>query len=240
MALRLPKRSIGGWSQEIISECSASQKDRIQRGAVLRNLFLTGSEEGTVQTYPKTNPYIENMSANIFSPSELRFTIESSDQPDEQAMAKAAAQVLHRELRRGQPVGVDMNVDETVLWCLIKGKACLQLLWADNGFETYVVQPELMGVMREDLNTLDEQEAFFHSVWITRGRFAEIVKWHPDEKEMLSKVRRYTDATRNEDSPDRQNMMKQVILGGLNPFTKAGAKETTSQGIADWAGGPRP
>jgi hypothetical protein len=236
MAIRLPKRGIGGFAQELIASASASQKERIQRGVVYRNLFLTGDSSGSPATYPKTNPYINTLASYLFSPVELRFTIDASEQPDEIAMARAATQRLHMEIRRS---GVDMVVDEAVLWALVKGKSFVSLLWSNSGFDPTLIQPEMFGVLREDLTTLDEQEAFFRSIYLTKGKFGELIQGHPDAKELMTRALKYMNPSRD-DAPDRNNMLKQVILGGLNPFQMAGSPAKQNQGIVDWIGASRP
>ena len=239
MSLHIPKRALGTWCKDIIQQCTASQKLRVQRGAALRNLFLTGDDSGNPQTYPKTNTYIENLSAYNYSPVELRFSIETygTEQADEAAMATAASSRLHREIRRG---GVDVALDDAVLWSLVKGKAFIKLLWTTAGLEPYIVQPELMGVLREDLSTLDEQEAFVHQTFVTLGRFEQIIQGHPDFDSLMRKAASYVQSSDTE-SPDRANMLKEVILGGLNPFQMPGQTAAPRpQGLVDWLGGPNP
>lgn len=131
-------------------------------------------------------------------------------------------------------------MDSWVLWSLIKGKSFLQLLWADSGFEPSVVQPEVMGVLREDLNTLEQQEAFVHSTWITSSQFKQLVANHPDQTELLRNVKKYLDP-KNPSTPEKQNFLKQIILGGLNPYKSADdASTSTSQGMVQWLNGPYP
>lgn len=245
MSLKIPSRGLGRWAQELVNDCSTSQKERAQRGALFRNLFLTGDPNGTPQTYPKTNPYVEQLSAFLYSPVDLRYTINADDpgQPNERAMALAASRVLHAELRAG---GVDMKIDQVVTQSLIKGKSFLQILFSrrPNGtcrFEPSVLQPELMGVLREDLPSLDAQEAFFFSTYITYGRFAQLVENHPDRDDLLKSARKYmrpTDAATT--SPDKANFLKQVIVGGLNPYRTSEQGASGNQGLVNWLSGPAP
>jgi hypothetical protein len=237
MALKIPKKGLGQWAQELVSLCSASQKDRIQKGAFYRNLYLTGDSDGNPATYPKAVPYLENLASFLYSPVELRFAIEASEQPDETAMAKAAQQRLHSEIRGGS---VDLEVDESVIWSLVKGKSFLQLLWAGGGFEANMMQPELFGVMREDLSSLDAQECFFHSVYLTKGQFASMVQGHPDAESMIRKAKSYLDPEKVKQPGDQSDLLKTVILGGLNPYQKAGSPQPRTQGVTDWLSGPRP
>lgn len=249
MAMKLPKRALGQWAAELIESCSSSQKERAQRGALYRNLYLTGDAQGQPQTYPKTNPFVDSLSAYLYSPSDLRFTVVPSDpgQPDQRAMASGVERTLHTELREGGPNAVDMRIDQAVTQSLIKGKSFLQILYAtrDGGrtlrFDPSVLQPELMGVLREDLPSLDSQEAFFFSTYMTFGRFRDLVQRNPDRDTLLRKAKQYL-APRSESDlgPGRSNFVRQVIIGGMNPFRTSDDSAASGGGFVNWLQGPTP
>lgn len=246
MSLKIPSSNPSGFFRELIDQCSASQKQRVQRGALFRNLYLTGDVNGVPQTYPKTNPYSETLAAFLYSPTDLRYTISADDpgQPNERAMASASARLLHAQMRAG---GVDMQIDQAVLQSLIKGKAFLQILFAKqpNGrvrFQPNVLEPEFMGVLREDLGSLDEQEAFFFSTYITYGRFCQLVENHPDRDKLKKAASKYINAstTPQDQGPQRNTFIKQVIIGGLNPYRTAESGASGNQGLVNWLQGPAP
>lgn len=236
----VPKKNTAGWAHEIISQCIVSRNERLQRGAMYRNIYLTGDENGEPQTYPRTFSFIDNLSSFLYSPVELRFGIEQYGYATaaQRAKSSAAASELHKHIRRGD---VDTEIEEAVTWSLVKGKSFIKLLWTDDGFEPYIVQPEMMGVLREDIDSLPRQEAFVHSSFYTKGAFAEIIQNHPDRDELMKKAARYMKTESGGDSPESANRMKQVILGGLSPYQKAGAIDAgKSRGVVDWLGGPSP
>ena len=238
--MRIPQKNLAVWCGELVTACSASRKDRIQRGAMFRNLYLTGSDMGEPAVFPKTFAYIDNLSSYLYSPVELRFGIEKygSSTLADRAKGSAAAAELHRYMRQGN---VDTLIEEAVIWGLVKGKAFIKLLWGEEGFEPYVIQPEMMGVYREDITSLDEQEAFYQSVYLTPDRFAQMVENHPNRDELLHKVEKYIHPANDENNPDSNNALKQVILGGLNPYRAASSgNKTQNRGVVDWLGGPSP
>lgn len=236
--MKIPSRNVDKWAAEIIGVCSASRDERINRGAVYRNLYLTGSEDGDPAVYNKTFAYMDNLSSYLYSPVELRFGIEKygSSTAADRAKASTAASELHRYLRQGN---VDTLIEEAVIWSLVKGKCFIKMLWSESGFEASVIQPEMLGVYREDITSLDEQEAFYHSVYLTPARFAQMVENHPDAYELRKKAEKYMRAGRAND-PDSNNTLKQVIIGGLNPFRASSAGKTQTRGIVDWLSGPSP
>lgn len=219
--------------------CCASKKDRLVRGAQMRNLYLQGDPSGDPQTYMASFQYIDNLSAYLFSPEELRFILEfyGFTNPVMKAMGQTSTSELHKQLRRG---GAYPKISEATTWSLVKGKTFIKLLWANGGFEPTLIQPEMMGVLREDLSSLDEQDAFCHTTYVTEGRFREMLQNHPDKDKLIEKATKYMSASQGDDSPERMNQLKQVILGGLNPYQTAGHGQPKGRGQVDWLGGPYP
>lgn len=237
--MKIPSTNVAKWAGEVISQCSSSRDERVNRGAVYRNMYLTGSDQGDPAVYNKTFAYIDNLSSYLYSPVELRFGIEKygSSTAADRAKASAAASELHRYLRQSS---VDELIEEVVIWALVKGKAFIKMLWTAQGFEPHLIQPEMMGVLREDIASLDEQEAFFQSTYLTPDRFAQLIENHPDKIELMRKAANHIHPANDGNNPDSNNVLKQVILGGLNPFRAASSGKTQTRGVVDWLSGPSP
>ena len=241
---RIPKRNIGPWAREIIDACSVSLVDRIQRGAIYRSLYLTGDENGNPQTYNKSLPYIEKLSANVYSPSDLRYAVTPPEEvgPDERAKCSRAAKELNSQIRSAD---IDLEISEAFDWSLIKGKTFIKLLWnrSHKRIDAWMLQPEFMGVLREDLDSLDKQEAFFQSTYMIPEEFERLISNHPEKerKELLTKVKTYITPAKDGEGPDRDTILKQVILGGTNPYQIAGQQtNATARGLVNWLSGPTP
>ena len=240
--MKIPKRNIGNWSRELISECSVSLVDRVQRGAIYRSLFLTGDENGSPQTYNKSLLFIEKLSANIYSPTDLRYSITPPEEvgPEERAKASRAAKELNSQIRGAD---VDLKLAEAFDWSLIKGKTFVKLLWnaSKKCLDAHMLQPEFMGVLREDVCDLDKQEAFFQTTYMIPQQFARLVAGRPDTKELMRKVETYITPAKDGEGPDRDTILKQVILGGTNPYQAAGQNSNqTARGLVNWLSGPAP
>jgi hypothetical protein len=241
--MKIPSRGTVGFVKQIRDQCSASRNERLQRGAMYRNLFLTGDEDGNSAIYNKTFAFIDNVASYLFSPVELRYKIEIYGSPTayDRAMNYAASSELNKYLRQGN---VDTCIEQAVNWALVKGKTFIKLLWSEEGFEPYLIQPEYMGVLREDIEQLDRQEAFFQSSYYTYDRFRELIDNYPEDekKDILRKVQKYLEPSKGGDMPDRANKMKQVILGDLYPYQQSGNQNNANQnrGVVAWLGGPFP
>lgn len=236
----LPSRNLGGFARDLIDVCTVDRTERIQRGAVFRNFYLTGSADGEMQTYPKMNQLIDDYASYMFSPVEMRLAMEHYGQASiaEVRKGRAAAAQMHKMLRRRH---VDTKVSEAVKWSVIKGKAFLKLNWTEDGYSPQLVQPEYMGVLQPELTSLDEQDAFVQSTYMTEWGFARLIERHPDRVKLMETAKRHMNPGKGSDQPGQQTWLKSVILGGNNPYKQAGSRsQNNSRGIVNWMDSPAP
>lgn len=245
--MKIPSSNIAGFASDIIQQCSESMKMRAQRGSIFRNYFLTGSGDGNPAIFNKSYAYIDNLASYLYSPVDLRFLVEPygrSASSADRAKAHAASDELNLAM---QDSGADTAIEQAVLWSLVKGKVFVKLLWGGSGLEPEVIQPENIGVLRDDIDSLDKQEAFYHRSWLTRSRFAELIENHSNDKSLLKRASRYLSASST--SPDREQPVMPVMLGGQafsgsGPYVAAGpggrATGNQNQNIAFWLSSPPP
>src|SRR5208282_4014046 len=133
---------------------------------------------------------IEGMSSFLYSPEQLRFEVCPPHYADgeEQAKCALAGMELNGHTRASN---LDIMVGDAVTWALVKGKCFVELLWGPHGLEPYVVQPEVMGVMREDICELNRQEAFFKASYLNIGQFGNMVRQRGDGEELIRKAQKY-------------------------------------------------
>jgi hypothetical protein len=236
----LPPNKIGPWAKELVDACFVSQQQRAERGIRYRNMYLTGTFKGERATYNLTYKHIDKLSSWLFSPVELRFSIEAEANPSpaDIAMARRGAAALNTKLRRSN---VATAAAQANTWGLVKGNAFLKLLWTENGFEPSVVQPEAMGVLREDINGLDRQEAFVHACWYTPDRYREKISLYPDAAKLMKQITKSVETSRTGgQNPDVGGALRDIIIPGLYPYTAAGSNPRAGRGEVDWLGGPMP
>ena len=126
-------------------------------------------------------------------------------------------------------------------WALVKGKTFIKQMWKGEGFAPELIQPESMGVLRENHHSLDpDMEAFCHRMYITRWQFARMIQGHPDEKKLLRKAEGYssTDPT----NAAMQGAQMTVTTGALQPFRTQGqpASATGKANTVDWISNTTP
>ena len=136
----IPRQKIGPWAAELIRACTPDIEERIQRGALYRNLYLTGDENGNPATYPKTFAHVETLAAMLFSPLELHYSIKFNGGGNltQRAMGRVASSELHEMLSEA---GVYEKAKGATKWGLVKGTATVKLNWEDDGFAPYLSSP---------------------------------------------------------------------------------------------------
>lgn len=241
MPLNIPtsRDRLGDWARELVISCQSSLENRRLRGATFRNLYLTGDEGGKPQTYRKTYTYIQTLASMLYSPVELRFALSPYGPagPRERAMGRAGAVTVLEYVRGGL---VDTTIEDAVEWGLVKGKTFVQLGWSRRGIEAYMVQPETMGVLRDDITRLDKQDAFVHSTWLTEARFADFIADHPNRDKLMKEIKNLSGT--DNDRPDTADNSRQVMIGGqLYPYRAQGANNPSQgRGLVNWLSAPAP
>lgn len=237
--MRIPGKGLEKFVREIANMCLVSQRTRIERGAIYRNYALYGADQPAgAALYNKTYAYLDDVASLLFSPISLRFHIGDPDYPNvvEEVKGRAAAAKLRNLSRQSD---TDTMISEATLWGLIKGCAFAKQTWERGGFSPTLIQPEAMGVLNENHDKLDiNMEAFTHSYLVTPFQFQRMIWDHPRKESLMRKARNYTREART--NPAMGGAMKQVVVGGYQPFRAQGQPQTGVRGIVDWMGGPGP
>lgn len=236
MSFRIPQRTkdLVPFAQELIRDCEASRQSRMQAGATWRSWWLLGSDTGIPARYNKCRTHIARLASYLYSPVDLQFSIEVEKSQHEQWKSELpiASSTLSREFHRR---GLDISFGDAVEWSLVKGSCYVKQVWGEDGLDPWLVQPEMMGVLREDIDDLNRQEAFFHSSYLTPGMLRRMLTGRGDADKLMKKVK--TQGKTGADDPAKDEMFKQVIIGGVNPV----ATSTTGNpagGIVQWMSGP--
>ena len=238
--MRIPSEKREQFVREIVEACLVSQSDRIQRGMYYKNYFLSGSDQPTYPAaFNRTFTYIDDLESTLYSPVSLKLHIGDPDLPNilTEAKGRAAASRLRIHSRRSN---TDSMTSSAVGWALVKGKSFNKQMWKGSGFKPDLIQPEAMGVLKENYGQLDEgMEAFTHSMLLTPFELKRLIWNAPRREETLKKL---AASSLGQTYPlAEMTNEKQVIVGGLYPFQPAGSPNpNNTRGIVDWMGGPSP
>lgn len=176
------------WSRELIDQCMVSREARRLQSRQWRQLYYTGSLTGAASKYNKCFSHVDKLSSYIFSPADVRFTIEFEGDalPEWTEKETTAARYMNRKFNRtgcGETFGSANEIG------LVEGAGIVKLTWGPGGrLAPWTIRPSFFGVFREDIEDLDRQEAFVHSFYITPDSFRRMISRHPDRSDLMLQV----------------------------------------------------
>lgn len=238
--MRVPDKDVGKFAQRIYDQCMISRNQRTERGQIYKNIYLTGDETGIDPAiFNNTFTFIDNLSSYLYSPVELRYMLDNYGTTSalERAKMQAAASVLHKFIRRGD---LDTLIESAVTWALVKGKVFIKLRWTASGLEGDIIQPEMMGVLQENIGTLDKQEAFCHTTFLTPDRLWQVLGTNSNRDKLFQDAQKYCTSAKEQNMMESDNNLRQVVIGGMQPYKAAGTGSTTARGQVNWLESPGP
>ena len=148
--------------RETADTLARSMQARRTRYARLRQRYLYGLDDGAAR-YNKIYSQIGTLSGYLFAQNSVRFSVTPgpSVSGDGAPLYEASAERL-RQLWNN--AGADPVVSNQVRWSLVYGFAAVKMLWQNEQLQVFPVDPGALGVWREDLDSLDGQEAILHTL----------------------------------------------------------------------------
>ena len=241
--MRIPKSNLIGFVREITNQCFTSRHDRINRGGFFQSYYDAGSNDpSNPALFNKTYASMDDLESLLYSPVSLRFKISDPDLPGvlSQQKGRVAAARLRNAARRSD---TDTMISMAVQKALIKGKSFIKQLIKDKEFSPTLVQPEDMGVLRENYGNLDQNmEAFSHRTMVSIWQFDRQLRslgWsEKDQNETYEKAKNFQKLSTGDEASKSASM--QVTVGGMYPFQPSNNGPAQARGIADWLSQPKP
>jgi hypothetical protein len=215
--VKIPQRHLGEWARDLIEQCEVSRPDRSSQLAGGRNYYYSGSADANEPArYNKIYSHIDRLASFLYSADDIRFSITYDGVLGEPFVerAAAAARVLNRDYHRR---GCDLEFADAVHWALVEGKTFIKTVWGHNGLEPWLVHPQFMGVLREDIDGLDRQEAFTHTSYIMPSELDRQIADHPDKDEIKKKLLSASKRTSDADRDPLNDSLRQIVIGGMRP-----------------------
>lgn len=172
-------------------------------------LFGAGPEQAPAQ-YNKIFPHIDQLSAFMYAADSTRFSINiGASQPDHyQQMVPSLTKGLYDYWLNSN---ADQVFDQALNWSFCYNSTFVKPIWR-NGIHPYMVEPSVMGVLREDVPYTDRQEAMVQVYYMTKSELLSRLYSHPRRDELLQRITFSEQQTR----PDAQGIDR-VITSATNP-----------------------
>jgi hypothetical protein len=236
LSLKLPQRNIEEWALELIAECRETAEQRRDTLKLWRSYYYTGTETGVVATYNRCYAHVDRLAAFLYSPTDVRYSVEVDEEEDEatHAMCSTASRKLNREFHTKN---LDLSFATAVNGSLVDGCNVLKAIWGADGLEGHVIRPQFFGVLREDIDDLDRQEAFVLSTYLTPSAFERTITGHPERAKLMAKVHEMAQSAKERDEFE-DDFFHQIIVGGTQPVSTTTG--STGSGMVGVVGVPTP
>ena len=174
-------------TQDIKETCRASASQRAALCRLQNQWIETGRSNGNRALVNKLYAHNDRLASHLFSPSELAFMVDFEAHYDTKtlAMAGTAARAITREWERKD---IDVMFGSGVKSSLDYGSCVIKQMWGHTGVEARVIMPWQFGVYREDLNSLEEQEALCESGLMTTEEVWRRISHLPDAEKLYQRV----------------------------------------------------
>lgn len=202
---------------EVIIQCEKSQQDRNVKYERRRSYYLTGSEDENDPTaINKVYPHLDMITSFLFASETTKFSVNPnvSEPEPEHWRSGAVGQAINE---RWHDSNSDMAVSSAITWALVYDSMIVKVVPNVNTktktlhLNPFAIHPGTFGVYREDVNTLDRQQALVQTYYTTEDELAKRLEGHPKRDEILNSL---SPAQTEEQRP---SAYARVLMGAWQP-----------------------
>ena len=204
------------FANELVEICGVSRGMRAAYYRLLNTIAETGRYDGTKSLINMMNTHLERTSSHLFSPVELKFSMDFTNAYPTNDIKRAEVFAKH-VTRHWESTSTDEMFGRGVFESLKYGAAVLKQ-WTDevaNGddkkpvYKKKLLLPWNFGVYREDENDIDEQEVLCETSALTGPEIWQRIYRFPDAKKLYDRI--MTNASTGEASNAPDSFFHQVL-----------------------------
>lgn len=196
---------------DIINKCMVSRETRVADYGTLRSWYLFGNgPDEAPALYNKIFPHIDQLTSFVYSAETTRFSINlgAAISKENQRMVPALTRLLNDEWLNSN---ADLTFAQAVSWSLAYNSTFIKLV-ANRGIHPHFVEPHCMGVLREDIPGLDNQEAIVQTYYITKSQLYSQLYSHPKREEIVARI-----ASVTHERTDIANGIERIMMSQTDP-----------------------
>jgi hypothetical protein len=205
--------------REIIDCCFASRQHRITSYETLMHYYTYGCspEEGET-AYNKIYPIIDTLTAFLYSADSTRFSAHLGPEVPEAEWDKvpAVSKAVNSEWLN---TNADMIFGQSLVLAEVYNTAFVKTIVKDGHMVPHTVEPQCIGVYREDVNGLDRQEAIAHSYYITRSQLDSELENHPHRASIMEKLQARIVRDNDDEMPEGLRRIIVTNAAGTAPLS---------------------
>jgi hypothetical protein len=197
---------------DIIAKCLVSRDTRRGDYTTQRAYYLFGAgPEEPPAYFNKINPHLDQLTSFLYSSETTKFSLQlgASVHDMEQRKTPRLTQALNDEWLNSN---ADQVFSTALTWALVYNTTFVKLVY-NNGINPYLIEPDSIGILREDTPYTDRQEAIVQTYYMTKSELYARLYSHPKRDDI---VKRITTGTRVQESeiPDAVN---RIVMSQTNP-----------------------
>lgn len=226
---------------DLAEKCNASLGQRVSFYKTINTLVQSGRGDGKQSLINLLYNHIDRLAANLFSPTELRFSIDFANRYTKVDLERAATAARHLT-HTWQYDNIDMQFASGVQEALQYGSVILKQWvqpWGDSGTPHYysrVVMPWSFAVYAENENGLEAQSALCETVVLTMPqawqRISQLNATMAERERLFKRVQSSAKAGQNPDY--NANFYRQVF--STAPLNTTGSTGRATPGGVVWMG----
>ncbi|NBW08746.1 MAG: hypothetical protein EBR82_12055 [Caulobacteraceae bacterium] len=196
---------------DLIQKCLVSRETRKSDYASLRSWYLFGNDPNEPPAmYNKIYPHIDQLCSFLYSAETTRFSIDLGAEVHEGEYSKipSLTRALNDEWLNSN---ADQVFSSAVSWALTYNSSFIKLV-VNRGIHPYMVEPSCIGVLREDVPSMDRQEAVVQTYYITRSELYSRLYSHPKREQIVSRV-----GSAPHERTETPNGIDRIIMSQVSP-----------------------
>jgi hypothetical protein len=179
--MKIPSADIGNGAArsefvtDVMNKCLATREERVASYRTLKQYYMYGREtsanlaDNVFGTVNKIWSHLDQVMSFLYSQDTTRFSVEIGKSVSEIELLKLPA--LNEAINNvWHSSNTDIRYGDALLWSLVYGSMFVKPRWHIDGIIPDVVEPHNIGVWREDICGLENQEAFIHCYLIPKSQ----------------------------------------------------------------------
>jgi regulator of sigma D len=217
MIIPSARKDIEEFCAKIVDRCTYSEPTRSETYNQLTTLYRTGTRSGQMAKHNKCYTHIDKISSLIYSPQDVRFSLEFED--DENPLwankLRVATKHLNRQfIRRNVHISLSTAIEAA---CYL-GSYFIKVTYSSDGYNVHLIHPSDIGVDNESLNSLNDQECFVHTMRVSKHSIRRQLFGHPKRDELMKKL----DSATSVDRVDSISNNYSVFTDGIGNLQTGG------------------